>query len=106
MPKSVKWLYRVKKGTGCPEENKGEIKMDLEIEAYNEKKRENLLIRIEEGLEDVIYIREYYKDDEYESLVEDSVEDTLVEKYGLEDTDILKLVSRLSDVVFAKYPTG
>ena len=80
--------------------------MDLEIATNYVEKRKNLLKRIEEGLEDVIYIREYYKDDEYECLVEDSVEDALIQKYGLEDTDILELVSRLSDVVFAKYPTG
>jgi len=82
------------------------MSMDLDIEKYNEKKRENLLKRIREGLENSMSIREYYKDDEYESLVEDSVEDALIERFGLEDTDILKLVSRLSDVVFAKYPTG
>ena len=80
--------------------------MDLEIATNYVEKRKNLLKRIEQGLADVIYIREYYKDDEYESLVEDSVEDALIEKYGLEDTDILELVTRLSDVVFAKYPTG
>ena len=82
------------------------MSMDLDIEKYNEKKRENLLKRIREGLENSMSIREFYKDDEYESLVKDSVEDALIERYGLEDTDILKLVSRLSDVVFAKYPTG
>ena len=80
--------------------------MNMNMEKINYEKREDLLKRIQEGLEDSMCIREYYKDDEYESLVDESVEDALIEKYGLDDIEMVRLVSKLSDTIFDLYPTG
>ena len=80
--------------------------MTMNMEKINYEKREDLLKRIQEGLEDSMCIREYYEGDEYESLVDESVEDALIEKYGLEDIEIMKLVSKLSDTIFSTFPTG
>ena len=70
------------------------------------EKRNDLLKKIQVGLKETIYIREYYKDDEYESLVDEAVEDALIEKYGLDNIELVKLVSQLSDTIFDLYPTG
>ena len=46
------------------------------------------------------------KDDEYECLVEDSVIDGLIERCGIKDDEVVRLVSQLSDTIFGLYPTG
>jgi len=70
------------------------------------EKRDDLLKDIQVGLEEAISIREYYKDDEYECLVEDSVIDGLIERCGIKDDEVVRLVSQLSDTIFGLYPTG
>ena len=83
----------------------GNIKMIM-TETKIVEKRNDLLKNIQVGLEEAIFIREYYRGDEYECLTEDAVINGLIKKCGIDDIEMVRLVSKLSDTIFDLYPTG